>query len=246
MPNIIPIPDEFATAMQQLSAEAEKTPPSLAGKDDLVAAGNALKEFGLKLHLLTGRLEGFERVVSKKIDKLASSIASEKPGDLEEHFTKISEELSAIRKSESVNHRLFDSLHAELLEYRDNFLHESLQKPFIHDLVHLFDDLTILSEQLNGATHELPGQTTQWRDNLENAIHSLMEILHRFEVREIEPSENVDRALHRIVSHEPAATPEEDGRIVTRVRRGFVWRGKLIRPEEVIAKKFDKIPAGEG
>jgi len=25
---------------------------------------------------------------------------------------------------------------------------------------------------------------------------------------------------------------------VMRVKRGFVWRGKLIRPEEVIAKRF--------
>jgi hypothetical protein len=27
-------------------------------------------------------------------------------------------------------------------------------------------------------------------------------------------------------------------RIVMRSRRGFTWRGKLIRPEEVIAKRF--------
>ncbi len=46
------------------------------------------------------------------------------------------EQLAAIRSTESVNQRLFDSLHDELLKYRDNFLHESLQKPFIHDLVH--------------------------------------------------------------------------------------------------------------
>jgi molecular chaperone GrpE (heat shock protein) len=40
------------------------------------------------------------------------------------------------------------------------------------------------------------------------------------------------------MSFEPADFPEEDGTIVMRVKRGFVWRGKLIRPEEVIAKRF--------
>jgi len=30
-----------------------------------------------------------------------------------------------MRNTESVNQQLFDSLHAELLKYRDNFLHES-------------------------------------------------------------------------------------------------------------------------
>jgi len=78
----------------------------------------------------------------------------------------------------------------------------------------------------------------QWRDNLENAVHSLLEILHRFEVKEIEPRENVDRALHKVLSYEPADYPEEDGRIIMRVKRGFLWREKLIRPEEVIAKRF--------
>jgi molecular chaperone GrpE (heat shock protein) len=152
----------------------------------------------------------------------------------------VDEQLSAIRSTESVNQRLFDSLHDELLKYRDNFLHESLQKPFIHDLVHLFDDLTALSAQLRNASEEKGKRThvAQWRDNLENAVHSLTEILHRFEVNEIEPRENVDRSLHRVLSYEPADFPEEDGRIVMRVKRGFLWREKLIRPEEVIAKRF--------
>jgi molecular chaperone GrpE (heat shock protein) len=131
-------------------------------------------------------------------------------------------------------------LHDELLKYRDNFVHESLQKPFIHDLVHLFDDLNSLAEQLrtNAEEQKNRGHIVQWRDNLGNAIHSLVEILHRFDVKEIEARETVDRTLHRVVNFEPADFPEEDGRIVMRVKRGFLWRDKLIRPEEVIAKRF--------
>ena len=82
------------------------------------------------------------------------------------------------------------------------------------------------------------GAVAQWRDNLENAVLSLLEILHRFEVKEIEAGESVDRALHKVLSYEPADYAEEDGRIVMRVKRGFQWRGKLIRAEEVIAKRF--------
>ena len=139
-----------------------------------------------------------------------------------------------------MNQKLFDSLHAELLKYRDNFLRESLQKPFIHDLVYLYDHLNSLCEQLRSAAQEKGkrGYVAQWRDNLENAIHSLVEILHRFEVVEIEPAERVDRSYHRVISYEPADFPEEDGCIVMRVKRGFFWRGKLIRPEEVIAKRY--------
>jgi molecular chaperone GrpE (heat shock protein) len=227
-------PDEFATAMQQLSAEAAKTLPATTSEQADAATGMvALTE---EVRLVNRRLDNLENSLLKTINKLATS----NPFDLPTWFKNIDEQLAAIRSSESVNQKLFDSLHDELLKYRDNFLHESLQKPFIHDLVHLFDDLTSLSEQLRTAADEESkrGHVAQWRDNLENAIHSLVEILHRFEVKEIEPKENVDRTFHRVVSYEPADFPEEDGRIVMRVKRGFFWRGKLIRPEEVIAKRF--------
>lgn len=235
--------DEFAAVMKLLSAEAEKTLPTDAQENGENAsaktgAANILDVF----HLLNGRIQSLENALSDRIDQLANLIPQPALGglDLLQQFQKIDEQLSAVRSNESVNQRLFDSLHEELLKYRDNFLHESLQKPFIHDLVHLFDDLTSLSSQLQTAAEEKSkrGAVAQWRDNLENAVHSLLEILHRFEVKEIEPRENVDRSLHKVLNYEPADYAEEDGRIVMRVKRGFLWRGKLIRPEEVIAKRF--------
>ncbi len=175
-----------------------------------------------------------------KLENLAAQMEASRAAAFAEQFKKIDEQLTSIRSSESVNQQLFDSLHAELLKYRDNFLHESLQKPFIHDLVYLYDHLNGLCDQLSTAAQEKGkrSRVSQWRDNLENAIHSLVEILHRFDVKEIEPRERVDRAYHRVISFEPADFPEEDGTIVMRVKRGFVWRGKLIRPEEVIAKRL--------
>src|SRR6266568_998456 len=186
-------PDEFATAMQQLSAEAEKSLPSITGKPwGEIENHAAFAQLRQELQSLAGRLENLESALSKKIDKLVSAISPAKSDDVLAHFRKIEEQLSAIRSTESVNQRLFDSLHEELLKYRDNFLHESLQQPFIHDLVLLFDHLNSLAEQLRTAAHEKGKRNHlgQWRDNLENAIHSLVEILHRFEVKEIEPKEH--------------------------------------------------------
>lgn len=242
MPRIkkIKVTDEFAAAMQQLSAEAEKQLPAHLSEVGDLAEANGRANTGEDLRTLTDRLESLECALAKKIDNLAVAPSS-KSGDLADRLHNIEEQLAAIRSTESVNQHLFDSLHDELLKYRDNFLHESLQKPFIHDLVHLFDDLTSLSEQLRNAAAtdaQHSGHAAQWSDNLENALHSLMEILHRFDVKEIEPRETVDRTLHRVISFEPASFAEEDGRIVMRVKRGFFWRGKVVRPEEVIAKRF--------
>jgi molecular chaperone GrpE (heat shock protein) len=232
----INITDEFTSAMQRLSAEAKKTLPENSCEEENSSAveyAQILEEF----RGLNGRLQRLEETVTGQLDKLSSS----EPTSLAAQFRKMEEHMVTLRNTESVNQRLFDSLHEELIKYRDNFLHESLQKPFIRDLLGLFDDLSSLSSQLQTAmegSETMHNKAGRWRENLENAIHSLTEILHRMEVSEIEPREMVDRAYHRVVSNEPADYAEDDGRIVMRVKRGFLWRDQVLRPEEVVAKRF--------
>lgn len=232
---------DFTVAMQQLSAEAEKIRPAMPiVTDHSFSKSPDQTKSAPPPEILAEQLQTLENNLLRRIEKLSADMDATRRAAFAQHFKKIDEQLALIRNTESVNQQLFDSLHAELLKYRDNFLHESLQRPFIHDLVYLYDHLNGLCEQLSSAAQEKGkrSRVSQWRDNLENAIHSLVEILHRFDVKEIEPRERVDRAYHRVISYEPADFPEEDGSIVMRVKRGFVWRGKLIRPEEVIAKRF--------
>ena len=224
------ITDEFASAMQQLSAQAERELSPAASTRLEGQLHELLNEFRA-LGARVGRLEDVIANIASKF-----SAAPTAPPELALGFQKLDEQLSAIRESESVNHRLFDTLHDELIRYRDNFLHESLQKPFIRDLVLLFDDLSAIASQL--ATTSDSGGFSNARQNLDNALHSLVEILHRLEVSEIEPQEKVDRKLHKVVSFEPADYPDEDGRIIMRVKRGFLWRDKVLRPEEVVAKRL--------
>jgi molecular chaperone GrpE len=231
----IKITDEFTSAMQQLSAEAEKALPENAWEDgnNSEQFAQILREFGG----LNGRLQSLEETVASRLGTTGDAEQT----DFAEQFRKMDEHMIALRNTESVNQRLFDSLHQELIKYRDNFLYESLQKPFIRDLLILFDDLSALSSQLQTAVEAgetKRGKLVQWRDNLENAIHSLTEILHPMEVSEIEPKEMVDRAFHRVVSYEPSDFAEDEGRIVMRVKRGFLWRDQILRPEEVVAKRF--------
>ncbi|MEY2508382.1 MAG: hypothetical protein QOH01_2711 [Verrucomicrobiota bacterium] len=234
-PMEIRIADEFASTMQQLSAEAEAIMPENSWEQNQSGAqfSQILKEF----KTLNVRMKSFEQTVLGRLEKLEKTEQS----DFAEQFRKMDENMAALRNTETVNQRLFDSLHDEMIKYRDNFLHESLQKPFIRDLVILFDDLSSLLGQLQSASDASDGKRGplgHWRDNLQNAIHSLTEILHRMEVSEIEPRETVDRALHRVLNFEPADYAEEDGQIVMRVKRGFLWRDQVLRPEEVVAKRF--------
>ena len=234
----IKLTDEFASAMQQLSAEAAKTIAPSPGSDmeEHVPPAEVRQEFAA----LNERINGIEQMLSAGLEQLSAAKSTDS-AELTAQMRRMDEHLMALRNTESVNHRLFNSLHQELKSYRDNFLRDSLQKPFIRDLIVLFDDLSSLAAQMQNAAPPAEakrGTMTQWCENLENSIHSVVEIMNRMEVIEIEQKETVDRTLHKVVSYEPADFPEEDGRIVMRIRRGFVWRGQVLRPEEVVAKRL--------
>ncbi|MEP6936648.1 MAG: nucleotide exchange factor GrpE [Chthoniobacterales bacterium] len=232
----IRMPDEFASTMQQLSAEAQQVLRSDSGeKTD--GLKKQLGQLTQEMRTLNARVQGLESNVSGRLEKMAAAGPST---ELQDQVRKMDEYLEAARNTESVNQRLFDSLHEELIKYRDNFLHESLQKPFIRDLVILFDDLSSLLKQIKSVGGKGGGHASasQWAENLENSLHALVEVLHRLEVNQIEAKEKVDRALHKVVTYEPADFAEEDGQIVMRVKRGFLWRDQVLRPEEVVAKRF--------
>ena len=235
----ITLTDEFASTMQQLVAEAEKTiPPANASLD--VSASDASDELRSDVANLNERIGAMEKAMAEGFERIAAAMPAPTTDAVAAQLHRMDEHMVAMRNTDSVNQRLFNSLHQELKEYRDNFLRDSLQKPFIRDLVVLFDDLSRLAAQMQSSTAsaERQGSVAQWSDNLANAIHSLMEVMHRMEVTEIEPKEFVDRGCHRVVSYEPAEFAEDDGRIVMRVKRGFIWRDQVLRPEEVVAKRF--------
>lgn len=220
--------DDFASTMQELSAAATLAREQTRSNESI----SIVREF----RTLSESVQNLESALTRRVENIASIILPAHATEAAAQFHKIEEGLEAIRASESVNHRLFDSLHGELLKYRDNFLYESLQKPFVRDLIGVYDDLTTLATQLKTASEGRKSERLRrWQDNLANAIHALVEVFHRLEVTEVESTEFVDLGKHRVVAYETTTRPEDDGRIVTRVKRGFIWRGNVLRPEEVTA-----------
>lgn len=215
----------FAAVMQELSAEAAAA-ASVRVTAEGVDSISGISALISAVHSLGQRVETLEESVMQKFEGL--------------QFRKLEEQLAAIRDTENVNQKLFDSLHRELISYRDNFVRDSLQRPFIRDLLVLFDDMSAIAWQCEQAAAEDKGRTerARTRDNLNNMLHFLMEILHRLEVTEIEQKEMIDFQVHRVIGYVEADRPEANGRIVKRVKRGFMWHGQLLRPEEVIAERF--------
>ncbi len=215
------IETDFSSVMQELSAraangkeETRREAQFAAGMSTLVSA----------IHSLGQRVESLEESVLRKFETI--------------HFEKLEGQIEAIRKSETVNQKLFDSLHQELISYRDNFVRDALQKPIVRDLITLFDDLSGIVARLETPAPEEEDEPSRLRENIGNTLHFLLEILHRLEVTEIETSATVDRQRHRVISVERTESADEDGQIVRRLKRGFTWHDKVLRPEEVVIKRL--------
>lgn len=212
---------DFAAMMQELSARAANED---SRRDAQLSAGMA--SMISAIHSLGQRVESLEESIVRKFEAM--------------QFERLEQQIAALRESETVNQKLFDSLHHELISYRDNFVRDALQKPVVRDLIVLFDDVSGIAAQMEKASAADGADPTvaQLRDNIANMLHFLIEILHRLEVVEIEEKEKVDRQLHRVISVEAAPTPEDDGRIVRRLKRGFIWHDKVLRAEEVVMLRF--------
>src|SRR6476620_8391950 len=178
----------FSLVMQELSAEASASAlASMKQKADKDSAAVGISSLISAVHSLGQRVETLEESVMRKFEGL--------------QFQKLEQQLAKIRDTDNVNQKLFDSLHEELISYRDNFVRDSLQKPFIRDLLVLFDDLSAIAWHFEQAASEedSPPDKVQARDNLNNMLHFLIEILHRLEVKEIDQLAVVDLAVHRVI-----------------------------------------------
>ncbi len=78
----------------------------------------------------------------------ATAAAASTPAAQSAALETMAQQMQRLGSVESANQKLFDALHTELKGYKDNFLFEALQKPFIRELLPLFDDLSSLHGQL--------------------------------------------------------------------------------------------------
>jgi molecular chaperone GrpE (heat shock protein) len=155
-----------------------------------------------------------------------------------------------VDQKNSLNQRMFDALHEELKGYKDGFLLESVQKPIIRDLISLYDDLTAIHRQMQEAVLEaakmpsevaqrLPARLKTMDTNVEHNCEFVVEVLARLEVTMMPlGTGKLDKQNQRAVAVEMAEDPDDDGEIVRVVKRGFVWKTRVLRAEEVIIKKW--------
>ncbi len=150
--------------------------------------------------------------------------------DLSEKIAKIEEELIQKIKKDQNQKEAFEKLYEEMKQYKDNFL-RTAARPIIADLLLLFDNIARIEKKMS--SHEEVSKDLQFlREELE-------EILYRQDVEMItEHSPHLDRQYQRAVQTTATGDPQEDGRVSQVIREGFRWGEHLLRPQEVLLKKY--------
>ena len=157
-----------------------------------------------------------------------------------------------IEQRNVVNKAMFEALHAELKGYKDGFLMEALQRPIIRDLISIYDDASDLLRQLkasvmmqesrggvSGVAIVLLENVSNVCVNMEHNIGFVIEVLERMDVTMMPTNTGkLDKQRQRANSIEPTNDPDLDQMVVKVLKRGFQWKDRVVRPEEVVIKKW--------
>jgi len=148
-------------------------------------------------------------------------------------LARIEEGLLARLNADKSKDKAFDTLYEEMRQYKENFLHKA-QKPLFLDLILLYDQVIRGLESVS----EDAG-----KEAIENIKEELLEILYRRDVEpmEFEEGSKFDRVQMKAIKRVETDNEEQDKDIERVSRCGFKWDETILRPHEVVVKRFGKI-----
>lgn len=163
---------------------------------------------------------------------------------LRDSIEQLSDQIVQVNERETSLERVFDALHAELADYKNDFLYEHL-KPVVRPLLFLFDSLEQFDGEIamaeSAMTQETSGELLSppvVRENVRFFRDQLIEALRVCEVTIMDPPQGAFNAkFHKAVDVMPVPS-EQDGTVVRVVRSGWFLNGQLLRPAEVVVGKF--------
>ena len=170
-----------------------------------------------------------------------ATASSEAPADLVKRIWSLGEEQLAFAR---LSHAMLGKISDEMEKYGEQAV-AKLQRGVFVELAMLYDSLQEAIAWVRGAT--APPQEAVL-DRLDTLRIELLEILARRDVRLFDEKLAVlDRRLCRTVKTVLTAEPSEDNAVLSTVRDGFLWGEQVLRPEEVVIKKYrpETMPKGE-
>lgn len=140
--------------------------------------------------------------------------------------------LEQFMREDSSTKRAFDTLYQELQQYKSDFLFQ-FEKGFLIDLLSFYDSLIWYQNMLES-------ETTDSKESFSYLIEEFYEVLHRRDVVPTPASETLDRKKHRVIQIEETDNPQQDKRVASVMRRGFMRGERILREEEISLYRYTK------
>ena len=158
---------------------------------------------------------------------------AEKNQSLGEKVDQLLELLGNRQTHDSTQQRAFDTLYDELKQYKEDFLFQA-EKPLLLDMLLFYDSLHWFQQSLQ--KQEMNPEVIS--DSFQYLVDEFLELLYRRDVIPCDPAQKFDRRLHKAVKLVPAARPDDDWRIESVLKRGFLRGDRILRPEEVSVARY--------
>lgn len=143
----------------------------------------------------------------------------------------------ALHDQDAAENKAFDTLHAELSDYKNDFFYERL-KPFARQLLFVCDALEQYEEEVASSAQQ--GRILSASEVQENVAHCAAQLRDALLLIETEPVSDSDGAFdpktQRAVEVE-SVPAERDKQVVRQVRAGWTMGGQLLRPADVVVGK---------
>jgi len=157
---------------------------------------------------------------------------------LEKQFTDLNNDFIVKLQYDQHKEKIIDNLHRELQTYRNDILKKLIQ-PMIMNIIQMIDDYNKLKnyyEQLN--TEEIA--PLKLLNIITDIPDDLNEILYRQNVEPYHTDQNKFDPNKQRVSKRIQTTDSSLDKIVSKkIRPGYIWEGKIIRPEMVEVYVYD-------
>ena len=126
-------------------------------------------------------------------------------------------------------------MHEDLRQYKEKGV-QYVKKESLQNLLVLYDDIDRTMDRLE----ELDASEAI-RDEIDWLRERILETLYREDVEPLaeEPSEVLDRSIHKVVKTVRAEKAEQNRTVSRIVKRGFLWHGELFRREHVEVRTYE-------
>ena len=166
----------------------------------------------------------------------AGEVANPQLEHLAEGLGQLFDLVVAYHDQDSAENKAFDTLHAELSDYKNDFFYERL-KPFARQLLFVSDALSQYRAEIEAAAksgEKLPAAAVQ--ANIAHINDQLHDALALIEMAPVEPGAEFDPKVQRAVEIEKVARAQNN-RVLREVRAGWTMGGALLRPADVVVGK---------